>query len=104
MSRRAVHTLALLTSVVIGLCVVWPAAVLACPLCKEALFEVGQLQQKLSTARGYALSITLMLAVPSVLIAGIATLVVRSSRRLTRSSLPSTARRTDVIDTPELSR
>ena len=59
----------------------WPARAMACPLCKESLFDPAQLQQKLSLARGYALSITLLLVVPLVLVAGIATLIVRAHRR-----------------------
>ena len=58
-----------------------PASTLACPLCKESLFDPAQLQQKLSLAKGYALSITLLLVVPLVLVAGIATLIVRAHRR-----------------------
>ena len=53
----------------------------ACPFCKEALFDPGQLQQKLSTARGYAMSIALFLSVPAVLVGGVAALIVRAFRR-----------------------
>ena len=59
----------------------FPAAVSACPGCKEALFDPSELPQKLSTARGYALSIGLMLAVPAALIAGITLSILRASRR-----------------------
>ncbi len=59
-----------------------PVAVWACPACKEALFDPGQLQQKLSAAKGYALSIGLMLAMPVGLIGGITTLILRAQRRL----------------------
>lgn len=58
-----------------------PATAWACPGCKEALFDPGQLAQKLSTARGYAISIGLLLAVPFVLVAGTAALIVRAYRR-----------------------
>ena len=57
------------------------AAVWACPGCKEALFDPGQLSQKLSTARGYALSIGLLLAVPVGLVGGIAALIILAQRR-----------------------
>ena len=63
-----------------------PTVADACPGCKEALFDPGQLQQKLSTAKGYALSIGLMLTVPLLLIGGVATLIVRASRRGKRLS------------------
>ena len=53
----------------------------ACPGCKEALFDPGQLQQKLSTAKGYAWSIALLLACPVALVGGVTALVVRASRR-----------------------
>lgn len=59
----------------------FPAAVRACPGCKEALIEPAQALQKQSTARGYNLSIALMLAVPATLIGATSALVVRSGRR-----------------------
>ena len=52
----------------------------ACPGCKEALFDPGQLPQKLATAKGYALSIGLMLGMPAALIGGIAWLIARGAR------------------------
>ncbi len=58
-----------------------PASAMACPGCKEALFDPGQLPQKLATAKGYALSIGLLLAVPFGLIAGITLSILRASRR-----------------------
>ena len=56
----------------------------ACPGCKEALFDPGALPQRLSTARGYALSIGLLLAIPFGLVAGVTALVVRAHRRARR--------------------
>ncbi len=56
----------------------------ACPGCKEALFDPAQLQQKLSTAKGYALSIGVLLSVPLVLLGGIVTMVVRARRNRAR--------------------
>ena len=53
----------------------------ACPACKESLFDPSQLHQKLSAAKGYALSIGLLLSVPSALVGGIALLIVRAARR-----------------------
>ena len=69
---------------------IWTAVVLllavssevsACPLCKEALFDPGQMHQRLATAKGYALSIALLLSVPAALVAGVTTLIVRAHRR-----------------------
>ena len=65
-----------------------PAVLMACPACKEALFDPSQLHQKLSAAKGYALSIALLLSVPSALVGGIALLIVRASRSARRSSTP----------------
>ena len=59
----------------------------ACPACKEALFDPAQLPQRLATARGYAVSIGVMLAVPALLIGGVATRIVRSARGAPRTSL-----------------
>ena len=72
----------------------------ACPACKEALFDPSQLHQKLSAAKGYALSIGLLLSVPSALVGGITLLVVRASRRRTASQ----RRSAPPIDTMWLSR
>jgi len=53
----------------------------ACPLCKEALFDPSQLQAKLATAKGYAVSIGLLLSVPALLVGGVAALIVRARHR-----------------------
>lgn len=74
-----------------------PAVTSACPGCKEALFDPDQLAQKLSTARGYALSIGLLLTVPFLIIAGFAAFIIGSARRTKRSERSS-------VDTPALSR
>ena len=66
---------------VLGVLLWMPAAGWTCPGCNEALFDPGQLQQKLSTARGYALSIGVLLAVPFALVGGITALVIRASRK-----------------------
>ena len=63
------------------LVLLFPAAALACPLCKEILTDPGQVVQKLSLAKGYAVSILLLLGVPALLIGGVTLLVVRSHRR-----------------------
>ena len=63
-----------------------PAMVNACPMCKELLFDPGQLAQKFATAKGYALSIGLLLLVPFVLIASITALVIRACRRAKTST------------------
>ncbi len=53
----------------------------ACPLCKEALFDPGQIHQKLSLAKGYAVSIVFMLAMPLALLGGVAALIVRAHHK-----------------------
>ena len=53
----------------------------ACPTCKEALFEPDQLAQKLSAAKGYGLSIALLLGMPVALLGGVAALIVRAQRQ-----------------------
>ena len=60
--------------------------VFACPGCKEALFDPGQLVQKLATAKGYALSIGVLLAVPFLLIGGYTLAITRAARRARKSS------------------
>ena len=70
------------------LVLLFPAAALACPACKEALFDPGQLKQTLATAKGYAMSILLLLSMPAVLIGGTAALIVRAHRRQ-RSNMDS---------------
>lgn len=54
----------------------------ACPGCKEALFEPGKVAQNLATARGYALSIALLLAVPVALIGTITLLIARARKKI----------------------
>ena len=63
-----------------------PATVMACPGCKEALFDPGTLPQKLATAKGYALSIGFMLAMPLLLIGSVGVLIVRAHRRKRRTT------------------
>jgi len=65
-----------------------PAVVMACPFCKDALFDVGQARQGLQTAQGYAWSIGLLLGVPIGLIGGVATLIMRAQRRARRGGAP----------------
>jgi hypothetical protein len=67
--------------VVFLLTMLMPATAFSCPGCKEALFDPGQLPQKLSTAKGYALSIGLLLAVPVALVGGLTAMIIRSARR-----------------------
>ena len=64
----------------------------ACPGCKEALIDPSQLHQRLSAAKGYALSIGLLLLVPLTLIATVAVLLVRSHRRASRIDTPVRSR------------
>jgi len=69
-----------------------PSIANACPGCKEALFDPGQLQQKLAMAKGYALSIGLLLAVPFGLVAAGVLLVSASRRRTSGSSVSGASR------------
>ena len=63
---------------------VFSEVVEACPGCKEALFDPSQLHQRLSTAKGYAFSIGLMLLMPVGLIGALTALIVRAQRRKSR--------------------
>ena len=56
----------------------------SCPGCKEALFDPAGLPQRLSTARGYALSIGLLLTIPAGLVGTLTALIVRAHRRTLR--------------------
>lgn len=64
------------------------ATALACPACKEALFDPAQARQIMSAAGGYALSIGLLLGVPFALVGGLALMIVRQARRKSASSRP----------------
>ena len=57
-----------------------PAAA-ACPLCKEALFDPAQAKQAASTAKGYAISISLLLGMPVLLLSSVAIAVIRHRPR-----------------------
>ena len=70
------------------------SSVWACPGCKEALFDPGEITQRVATARGYALSIGLLLGAPALMLTGIAALIVRARRKSAQTR----------IDTPPLSR
>lgn len=74
----------------------WGSAAWACPGCKESLFDPGGLPQRLGLAKGYALSIGLMLAVPAGLVGGVTALIIRAQRRRREAQ--------GRIDTPTLSR
>ena len=53
----------------------------ACPLCKEALADPAQAQTVSRLAKGYAVSIAALIGVPFFLVGGVATMLVRSTRR-----------------------
>ena len=57
------------------------AAAWACPACKETLFDPVTAKQTLRAAQGYALSIGLLLGVPTLLVGGITAGIVRAARR-----------------------
>lgn len=74
-----------------------PVLASACPGCKEALFDPDQLSQKLASAKGYALSIGMLLTVPFLIIAGFTAFIIASARRMKQADRSS-------VDTPGLSR
>lgn len=71
----------LIALLLIGAALLLPGLAEACPGCKEALFDPGQLPQKLATAKGYAVSIGILLSVPFLIIAGFAAWIAHNSRR-----------------------
>ena len=77
--RKVLQRTAWFALVVLCVILVQPVA-RACPDCKEALFDPSQLQQKRSTAQGYAISIGMFLTVPAGLVGGLVTLVLKSRR------------------------
>lgn len=59
-----------------------PAAVQACPGCKEAAFSTpAEAEQGIASSKAYAFSIYLLLAVPAVLVGGTAVFVFKASRQ-----------------------
>ena len=79
MKKQAWHKVFFALWIAGGACFALPASVLACPGCKEAAFETPEsARQKNATARAFAISIGLLLAVPFTLVGGIAFLVIRS--------------------------
>ena len=86
---------------VTGLIVYWMLYQMAeaCPGCKEAFFDPQQLPQRIASAKGYALSILMLLAVPTALIGGIVWAIVANSRQ----PRPPTSQ-PDSIDTQDVSR
>ena len=81
---RASHNL-----VVLALWLLTPTAALACPACKDAVFDSSQAQQTTQRAKGFAVSIALMLGMPALLIGGVATSVVLAHRSAARRAPPS---------------
>ena len=60
---------------------------LACPWCKDALFSPGESASQSGAAKGYALSIGLLLGLPVLMLSVIALAVIRSARRAKRLSV-----------------
>lgn len=73
------HCATLLAAALLAILIL-PLMASACPGCKDALIEPGQLPQRLATARGFALSIGLMLLVPAALVASGIFFIARASR------------------------
>ncbi len=86
----------LITNSIPALVLLLPMIVEACPGCKDALVEPGQLSQRLAMAKGDAVSIILFLSVPMTLVGGIAWSIACAQRR--KPGPPA-----GDIDTPPLS-
>ena len=83
MSRSIAGRMLVAALVVVG----WAAvagACLACPNCKDSL--AGQSGETMNVARGYALSILIMLGMPFTLAGSFALYVWREMRRMNRDS------------------
>ncbi len=57
----------------------------ACPWCKDALWSPGDASAQAYLARGYNLTILGLMAIPLLLVGGLATLIIRSARRARRA-------------------
>ena len=86
-----------ITGVVVYLMLYHAPSAWACPGCKEALFDPGQLAQKRAAEGGYAMSIALMLSMPALLVGGATFLLVRAHRRKQPHVPPQS------VDSPPLS-
>ena len=64
-----------------------PVLAWACPWCKDALFSPGEAASQNGAAKGYALSIGLLLGLPVLMLSVIALAVIRSARRAKRLSV-----------------
>lgn len=60
----------------------------ACPLCGDALFDPTQAQMTSRTAIGFLVSIVALLGVPLLLVGCVTWRVIRSARRVQRSTGP----------------
>lgn len=69
-----------------------PATGMACPGCKESLVDPSELGQRLATAKGYAFSIGLLLAVPVGLVSALTLAIVRAHRRKVPGNFPARPR------------
>ena len=74
----------LLGAFCIGALLCCAALAQACPGCKEALFDPAQAQQAVQRAKGMNASIGLLLGMPLLLLGGVATSILRASRRAKR--------------------
>jgi hypothetical protein len=74
------------TSVVL-LSIGLPALVMACPLCKEALFSPGEAAAQSRVVQGYAISIAALLGIPILLVGGITLRLIRSARHTRAAAL-----------------
>ena len=71
----------------VGAWVLFAPTALACPGCKEAAFDTAeQAQQRMASAKGYGLTIALLLLVPASAVSCVAWKVVGSARKARTAS------------------
>ena len=58
----------------------------ACPMCKEALADPAQAGTASRAAHAYAVSIAALLGIPAASVIGVATMIIRSARRASKST------------------
>ncbi len=82
--RRKIARQALLAVAVAMVVVAWSGTCAACPNCKDSL--AGSSGETMNVARGYALSILIMLGMPFTLAGSFGLYVWREMRRMRRES------------------
>jgi hypothetical protein len=85
MVRKIAGKLLMAVAVVVAMSA-WADVCQACPNCKDSL--AGQSGETMNVARGYALSILIMLGMPFTLAGSFGLYVWREMRRMNRQSIP----------------